>query len=241
MTIFNYTLNAFDAVIVALVLVLTVVGAHRGLLVNVLNFIRWSLGTLLCFAAGSYAGPIVYEHYVKPRAMAYVTQKIVTSDNLDEVLQNLQQMQQQMPKALGDMLNLNNLTIDSGDIAQSVMENTLQPFLLSLTKAGVFLAVFLVFFLLTGIILLLIKRRNRKKDKEGASKLRKTDKALGAVLGLIKSAVIVLALCAVVNFAVQLTEDAAQPVKFLEYIKASSLYNLICEINPFNAITEGLI
>jgi len=241
MTILGYTVNFVDVAIVLLVILSAVHGCRRGLLYNVINFIRWSVGTFLCFFVSSNYSTAVYDAYVQPRLMNYINNNIATSGNIDEVLANLQKAGERIPKQLQGLFDFSSFTVSSDDIASSIEQNVFEPAAMALTKAGVFLAVFAVFFLITGILMLVIQHRNKKKDREGASVLRKTDSALGCVLGLIKGAVVVLALCSVLTFAITVAQDNDYNSEFLNYAKSSTLLNYIDEINPFNAITEGII
>ena len=241
MTIFNYTVNYIDVAIVALIVIFAAVGCRRGLLVNVLNFIRWSVGLFLCFFASSKLTPFVYNSYVRPYALENIQQKIVTSSNVDEIMKNLEKVTAELPDYISKFIDVSAIKLSSDDMAVSILENVFEPTLISLTKAAIFIAVFALFFLITGIVILTVQRRNRKKDKEGNSKLRKADRALGFVLGVFKGAVVVLAVCAVIAFASEVLEDAGKTVEFFEYAKTSALLEYISEINPFNAVTEGII
>ena len=241
MTIFNYTVNYIDVALAAFVIIVAAIGCHRGLLLNVVNFIRWSVGLFLCFFVSSNYSQPIYDNIVRPRALQYITEKITTSNNLDVVLENLSDFEDSLPASVAKMIDFSSVTLSGENIAESVLESVFQPFLLSLTKAAVYVAVFLVFFIITGIIIAAIKHHNRKKDREGDSKLRKADKALGFVLGAVKGVLIVFAFCSILMLAIDVADDAKYASSFLEYAKTSSLLELINEINPFNAVTEGII
>ena len=241
MTIFNYTVNYIDVALAAILIIIAAVGCRRGLLVNVLNFIRWSVGLFLCFFTSSYFSPSVYDTLVKPRALDYINEKIATSSNLDVVLENLNSFEDSLPADVAKMIDFSSVTLSSENLAESILESVFQPILMTLTKAAIFVAVFAVFFCITGIIILIIKKRNKQKDREGKSKLRKADKALGFVLGAVKGAIIVFAISSVLMLAIDIADDANYVNSFLEYAKTSSLLELISDINPFNAVTEGII
>ncbi|MBR3149893.1 MAG: CvpA family protein [Eubacterium sp.] len=241
MTIFNYTLNGIDLGFILFFALLAVFGYRKGIFLSVLGFIRWSFGMLLCFFVSSKYSLGIYNGYVKPKALEYINQKIVTSTNLDEISKNLGELQQSLPKALEGTVDLSKINLSSADAAKTILENVFEPALITLTKVCVFLAVFAVFFLITGIIILVIRNRNKKKDKDGDSKLRKTDKLFGLLFGAVKAAVIICAVTAAMLWAVEYYENNGVTNSFVEYVKASSLVQIISEINPFNAITEGLI
>ena len=241
MTIFNYTVNGIDVAFVLVMLLSAFVCYRRGFVVNLLGFIKWSAGLFLCFFISNYYAQSVYDIFIKPRALAYINEKIVTSSNVDEIVANLSTMQAQMPKFYAQFFDFSNLKLGSGDIAQSLLENLFQPALMTITKILLFAAVFIVFFGIMGIIIVVIKRHNKKKDKEGDSKLRTADKILGLLLGVIKGALLVFAAAAVISFAAELFDDMGKYTEFVSYTKGSALLEQIKEINPFNALTEGIL
>ena len=241
MTIFNYTLNYIDLAFVLLLILAAVNCYHRGFVVNLLGFIKWSVGLFLCFFVSSYYAENVYDIFIRPRALDYINQKIVTSSNVDEILNNLTKMQSELPKPVAQLFDPSQVKLSSGDVAQSLLDNFFQPALMTLTKVALFVAVFIVFFLLMGIIILAVKHHNKKKDREGDSKLRTADKVLGLIVGLIKGAVFVFAVAAVLNYAAEVFDDMGKFSAFVDYTESSALLTIIKEMNPFNAVTEGVL
>ena len=239
MIIFNYTVNYIDIILVAILLVFIIGGYCRGLFINIVNFIRWAIGLFLCFFLSENLSEPVYNSFVKPRAIEYINEKVVTSTNLDEVLKNIQQAANELPKALTGSVDFSKLSVSGDDIAKSILENYFEGVLMLMTKAVIFLAVFALFFLITGIIVLAIQRSRKKRD--GKSLIRKTDRFLGGVLGLLKGAIAVFAVSAVLMLVINLYDDEAQMSAFLKEVNSSQLLKLIDEINPFNAITGGLM
>ena len=239
MIIFNYTVNYIDIILIAILLLFIVAGYCRGLFINIVNFIRWAVGLFLCFFFSERLSEPIYNSYIKPRALEYINQKIVTTTNLDEVSKNIQDFGSRLPSFLKGSLDFSSLSISSDDIANSILENYFEGLLMFLTKAAIFVAVFAVFFLITGIIVLAIN--NSRKKRDGKSLIKKTDRFFGGVLGLLKGAVAVFALSAVLMLIVNLYDDEAQMSAFLKEAANSQLLKLIDEINPFNAITGGLM
>ena len=165
MIIFNYVVNYIDILLAAILLIFVIIGYCRGLLINVINFIRWSLGLFLCFYVSEKATPLVYSNYVKPRALEAINKNFVTSTNLDEVLKNLQDFSQKIPKPLADSVDFSKLNISSDDIANEILKNYFEGILMFAVKAALFILVFAVFFLITGIIITVIRKRRRRKEQ----------------------------------------------------------------------------
>ena len=243
MIIFNYTVNYID-IALALVALLFVIGGYcRGLFINVINFIRWAVGLFLCFFISENASAFVYNTYVKPRALESINKNIVTSTNLDEIMKNIQSAANELPSALAKSVDFSKLNISSENLANEILENYFEGILIFLTKAALFIGVFAIFFLITGIIILAV-RRGRKRHNEkrsGKSAIRTLDRILGAVLGALKGAIAVFAISCVLMLILGLYDDTSQLSGFMKEVNSSQLLELIDEINPFNAITGGLM
>ena len=243
MTIFNYTVNAFDVGIVALILITAIVGWNRGIAISIANFVRYSFGLFLCFYTSSNCSQFVYDNYVRQRCLDAINEKIAVSNNIDETINNLNEFVKNLPCGLAKFIDTKAIDISSGDIAESILVNVFEPIALLLIKIVLFIAVFLIFFGLTGMILNIIRRRARKKERErgSKSKLRTADKFFGMVFGVIKAFIIVLAISAILMYFINLDEKAINDSAVFQAAADSTLIHYISGINPFNAITEGLL
>jgi len=243
LTILGLTFNYADLAIVLIFVIAAVIGFCRGLLINVINFIRISVGMFLCFFISSNASQPVYESFVKPRVMETINEKIVTSGNIDEIINNLNSVIASLPDYLAAQFNIKSVDLTAADMAQSILENVFEPVLLTLVKAALFIAVFLVFFIATGIIIHIAQRSAKKRDEKRGHETaaKKTDRVLGLLFGLMKAAVIVLALTSVLMYALSLKPELASGNVFWSSVSSSKLIEIINGINPFNAVTEGYI
>ena len=243
MTIFNYTVNYFDVGIAALILLTAIVGWKRGIAISVTNFIRCSFGFFLCFYLSSNFSQIVYENYVRQRCLDQINEKIVVSNNIDETINNLNSFVNGLPEFISNSLNIKNIDISSTALSESILDNIFEPLIMVLIKIVIFIAVFILFFGATGIILAVIRHHIRKKEEKrgGLSPLRTADKAFGMLFGVIKSFIIILALTSIIMYFANMDEAAINDTGFFKEAQNSVLLKYITEINPFNAITEGLI
>ena len=243
MTIFGVTFNYADLAVVGIFLIAAIIGFCRGLLINIVNFIRISVGLFLCFYLSNYGAQPLYEKFIRPRCMEAINEKIVTSGNIDEVISNLNEFTAGLPGFLSSAFNIKSLDITSADIAESIMTGVFEPVLLFLAKAVIFIAVFIVFFLATAVIIRLAVKASKKRDeKRGHQTLaKKTDKLLGLVFGLLKASIIVLAIISVLMYILSLKPELAEQNSFWAQISAGRLIKILNEINPFNAVTEGYI
>lgn len=243
MTILNHYINLVDAGIVAIFLLTAFFGYRRGIGIGVANFIRYSSGMFLCFYMSNNFYRYVYENYVKQKCLEIINQKIVVSNNIDETINNLNTYKDTLPDYVSQYMDFSNINITSTDISQSILTNIFEPFVLGAIKVLIFAAVFVVFFGITGIILLAIKRHIRRKDRQegGMSKLRRTDKIFGLLFGMMKAVIIVFAISSIVRFFTDMDMNFVNNSVFLTEATKSELLKYFTDVSPFNAIMEGLI
>lgn len=242
MTIFNYTVNYIDVALVAIVAAAMIIGYHRGLIINVVRFIRASVGTFLCFYLSNHLAVPLYEAKIKQNLLEAINQKIVAS-NVTSTMTNLNDYVATLPEFISKNIDTTGLKLSSADMAQTILTNVFEPVVLVLVKIAIFVATFIVFFGITGIIIQIAQHISKKRDEKRGRQtvVKKTDKLLGMLFGLLKSFVIVLAISAALMYILSIQEDTQQLSGFMTEVSQSALLRLLDGINPFNALTEGLL
>lgn len=242
MTIFNYTLNYVDVIIVGILLLTFFVGYAKGILITLVNLIRYSVGLFLCmFVANGYY-EMFYNSFVKERIVNKLSTQVVTSANIDEILANLNTTVNSLPSFVKKGIDISSLSFSSGDdIASIIAENVFQPIALIIIKALLFVLTFIVFFGLTGLIIHVIRKHNNKKRSESRHKssLKTIDRIFGGLFGFVKGALIVFIFVSAVGAISQI--DSFRDNAFVSTALNSSLYNYLLDVNPFNLITEGIL
>lgn len=243
MTIFNYTVNYVDVAFVVIFLLFAMIGYQRGLLITIVNLIRTAVGFFLCFYFSANLTEPIYNNYVRDKALASVNKEIVTSSNVDEIISNINEVTSSLPKFLTDYFDFSSISLSGENIAQTILDDFLEPILLTAIKIAVFIVIFLLFFITTGVIIYLIRKSLQKKeDKRGKkSVLKKSDQLFGCVFGVLKAVVVIFAVTSIIMFVLNFDESIVADNGFLTEAKNSSILHFIDSINPFNAITEGII
>ncbi len=238
MTIFNYTVNYIDVAICAIFLIFTVIGCKKGIFLTVVNFIRYSFGFMLCFFCSENLYQPFYNSYVKEYLHGAIEQNITASEDISVVTKNLNEFSSDLPPFFKDYIDLSGLEkVSSKNLTDYILDNIFEPAALVLSKILIFVAVFLLFFIATGLILHIIKKARNRKE----SPLKTADKVVGGIFGLLKSFVLVLAITSVLMYILSLGENIVQSNPFMHEVQQSTLIKFINEINPFNAITRGII
>lgn len=243
MTFLGITWNYADLAIIGIVLLAAIIGFCRGIIINFINFIRLSVGAFLCFFTAENASQPVYEQWVKPKLLEAVSTRVNAAANMEEITDSLNSLTENLPPFIADSISYKGIDFSADSVADSIVNSVLEPVAITLIKAALFLGVFIVFFGITGLIVHAVYKHIRKKDKQRGhtTVLRKTDKLLGLLFGLLKAAVIVLAISAVLMYILELKPALAEENQFWQQISGSTLMQHIKEMNPFNAITEGYI
>lgn len=244
MTIFNYTVNSVDLIIAGIFLFFTIVGIARGMFITIVNFIRYVFGFALCIFCSNRLAQPVYDSFVRDKLIDAVRNNVTNTKDINTVVTNLNNMLSSLPKELIATFGLDEISIKkSPDLAKIIVDDMLQPLALMLVKATIFIAVLVVFFLVTGIVIGLIKKHIKKKKSKSGKAVRSfasyLDKILGGIFGAFKGAIVVFVLVSIIT-ALLCTVDASNS-QFLTKADNSIVYNTLVTYNPFNTITEGII
>lgn len=240
MTIFNYTVNYADVAIVGIMILTLIIGYSRGIIITIINFIRYCVGLFLCMFVSNQYTQIFYNTFIKQKIISTLNENVVTSSNVDEIINNLANAVDNLPEFIKNNIDLSSLSINANnDLSVSITENLFEPVALVIVKVLLFLLTFVVFFGLTSIILFSVRRRSRLKEKNKKSSLKKIDKIFGGLFGCCKGALIVCVLVSL--FAVLFEFGLYKDTVIMNEVSNSTLYNYLVDINPFNIITEKII
>lgn len=241
MTVFNYTVNYVDLIIVGILLFFAIIGQQKGIFITLVNFIRYVLGFSFCvFSADRLPQPI-YDNFLQDKVQNTVNEKIVTSSNVDEIINNINKSLDSLPDFLKDSISISSLKLSSSNISQNITNEVFEPVITVALKVLIFVIVFVLFFGITGAIIHHIRKKNKNKRKERNKKsfVVFTDRFLGLVFGTLKGALVVFVFVSVITYFLGVTSLSNS--QFLKTAADSQLYKLLLNYNPFNVITEGII
>lgn len=241
MTIFNYTVNYVDLIIVGIVLFFGFVGLNKGIFITLINFIRYVVGLSACMISADRLPQPIYDNYLKERVVDAVNQKIVTSSNIDEIMDNFNSVINSLPNIVKNNIDLTSLKLSSNNISQNITNEVFEPVIIVFLKVIIFVAIFALFFGITGAVISHIRRKNKNKRKESNKKSLVVfmDRLIGFLFGILKGALVVFVFVSAVTSLLGVPNIADN--QFLQTAANSQLYQLLLNYNPFNVITEGII
>lgn len=237
MTLFNYTVNYVDLIIVGIILFFAIIGLQKGIFITLVNFIRYVLGFSLCvFSADRLPQPI-YDNFLQDKIQDTVNKKIVTSSNIDEIINNINESVDSLPTFLKNSISVSSLKISSSNISQNITNEVFEPLILGILKVLIFIIVFILFFGITGAIIHHIRKKRKENKKKSIVVF--TDRLLGFVFGMLKGALVVFVFVSIITYLLGIPSITSN--RFLQTAADSQLYKLLLNYNPFNVITEGII
>lgn len=241
MTIFNYTVNYVDLIIVGIFLSFGFVGLNKGIFITLINFIRYVVGLSACMISADRLPQPIYDNYLKERVVDAVNQKIVTSSNIDEIMDNFNSVINSLPNIVKNNIDLTSLKLSSNNISQNITNEVFEPVIIVFLKVIIFIVIFALFFGITGAVISHIRRKNKNKRKESNKKsfVVFMDRLIGFLFGFLKGALVVFVFVSAVTSLLGVPNIAEN--QFLQTAANSQLYQLLLNYNPFNVITEGII
>lgn len=166
MTIFNYTVNYVDLIIVGILLIFGIVGQQRGLFITLVNFIRYVLGFSLCmFSTDRFSQPI-YDNFLQERVQNIVNEKIVTSSNIDEIMANINNAVDSLPNYIKNSIDVSSLKLSSNNISQNITNELFEPVIIGILKVLIFICCFCTFLRNYGCNYSSYKKKNKDKRKK---------------------------------------------------------------------------
>lgn len=239
MTIFNYTVNYVDLIIVGIVLFFGFVGLNKGIFITLINFIRYVVGLSACMISADRLPQPIYDNYLKERVVDAVNQKIVTSSNIDEIMDNFNSVINSLPNIIKNNIDLTSLKLSSNNISQNITNEVFEPVIIVFLKVIIFIVIFALFFGITGAVISHIRRKNKRKESNKKSFVVFMDRLIGFLFGVLKGALVVFVFVSAVTSLLGVPNIADN--QFLQTAANSQLYQLLLNYNPFNVITEGII
>ena len=221
-------INILDIILVLSVAACIVAGYFKGLLRSVISFAKYAVGIPLAFFTADKYSAQVYNSFFREIALNKVTNGIENSANIDSLAESVKESVASLPFGLSGIVDLSFLdNINNSTAAQAIAANVLDPVLLVVVKAAVFLLVLLA----VAIVAFLISRFIKKLEEKDRMPLKHTNKFIGALLGAFKGAVLLAGVCAALVFVRDFIFASSQN-EFVRLVDSSSVTEFINTINP---------
>lgn len=209
---------------------ITLEGYRRGFLNSLISLARFIIGVpIAMFVCNTYSLDI-YDRFVKDAALDKIAEKLQNSADLGAAVENVKQAVCELPFNLGSIVDLSFLDkAQSASLTNEIVLNIVQPIAILIIKFVLFLLTLVIFYVITLIIV------NLLSDIIKVIRLKKADRFLGAVFGIIKAATVISVVAAALLFVAEigLGEDKSE---FIKQINSSSVLEFVNKYNPILSI-----
>lgn len=223
-------MNYVDLFIIVIFLIIVLEGYARGFIVSLLSLVRFAVGIPVSFIVANKFSSVVYTNYFKETINAEVL-KGIDSSGLDTYVASVRDTVNSLPDVMKGSVDMSFLdAANAASAAEGIMKNIVDPVADMVIKVALFVVTLAVFYILTGILLFVIK----KLSNSNYAPFRKTNKFLGAVFGLAKAMILVFAIAKIGVFFTENLKSVDN--SFLQQVASSGIIEFVNRFNPINVI-----
>ncbi|MDE5670208.1 MAG: CvpA family protein [Eubacterium sp.] len=223
-------MNYVDLFIIVIFLVIVLEGYARGFIVSLLSLVRFAVGIPISFIVADKFSSVVYTNYFKETINAEVL-KGIESSGLDTYVASVRDTVNSLPDVMKGSVDMSFLdAANAASAAEGIMKNIVDPVADMVIKVALFVVTLAVFYILTGILLFVIKKLSNSNN----APFRKTNKFLGAVFGLAKAMILVFAIAKIGAFFTENLKSVDN--SFLQQVASSGIIEFVNRFNPINVI-----
>lgn len=223
-------MNYVDLFIIIIFLIIVLEGYARGFIVSLLSLVRFAVGIPISFIVAEKFSGAVYANYFKDTISAEVL-KGIESSGLDTYVASVRDTVNSLPDVMKGSVDLSFLdAANAASAAEGIMKNIVDPVADMIIKVLLFVITLAVFYIVTGILLYAVKKLSNSNN----APFRKTNKFLGAALGLAKALIFVFAIAKIGTFFTENLKSVDN--SFLQQLASSGIIEFVNKFNPINLI-----
>lgn len=221
------SVNYIDIILIVIFAACILDGYARGFLLSLISFAKYIIGFPLAFyVADTYSLPF-YNQFVSGAALEKISQGLSDSANIDSFVSAVRDAVGELPFGLSGSVDLSFLNgISNDSAANAVLQNIVEPVALVLIKIILFIITIVLFYVLVWLVSKVI-RGIMKKDH---APLKRTNKFLGAVFGVLKGTATLAVFSAALFFLRDFLFTSSQ--QFVSQVDTSAVVEFINKINP---------
>ena len=207
-------MNLVDLTLVIFVALTVFVGIKRGFLISLLSALRFIIAVPLSLFVGN--------RYI----LEYVSKKLNDSIEITKFTESVKSFANTFSFFVKDNSTVKSLSnINSNEAAVYITDNILCPIVQEIIKILLILLTFVLFYVITNIILSFAKKIRKEKELP----FHKTNSFFGGVFGLVKSGAYLIVISAVCEFVLDIMTTQNQ---FVTQLRSSVIIEYINKFNP---------
>ena len=213
-------MNLVDLTLVVFVALTVFVGIKRGFLISLLSALRFIIAVPLSLFVGNNYNVIIYNKVVRRYILEY------DSGEITKFTENVKSFANTFSFFVKDNSTVKSLSnINSNEAAVYITDNILCPIVQEIIKILLILLTFVLFYVITNIILSFAKKIRKEKELP----FHKTNSFFGGVFGLVKSGAYLIVISAVCEFVIDIMTTQNQ---FVTQLRSSVIIEYINKFNP---------
>ncbi len=200
-------------------------------MLSLISFVRFLIGVPLSFVVSNNYAPVVYDNYIKNFVVEKIGYQIEKTADIDAFVSKFKETINELPFGISSSADFSFLESSSSTtLANGIVNNILEPLVIALVKIVLFILTLWIFYVITWIIIKVFQMIFSNKNVF----LRKTNKFLGAVFGLLKAVVAVFAIAAIFDFVKQIGTGADNEfvTAFINQLNSSAILGFVNKFNP---------
>lgn len=223
-----------DLIVVGIVILFVVLSAKKGFVKTVVEMVGFVAAIIVAFTISTPLAGVTYDKIIEPPILAAVSEEatedveVMVTDIWEKMPEFITNRAEDMGHSQDSLTNSINAGLVNGTQAavKSASQNIFKPIAVSLLG--------LIFSLVISIVLLVLVKPVAKflNGIFSFSIIGKANRALGAVVGLLKGAVFAVVFCLLVSLIVSFTENGFL-IFTAENISNSYIFKLVADFIPF--------
>lgn len=217
-------MSYIDLAFIVIAALMIIVGACRGFMVSLLSMLRLIVGIPFAYCVSDMYHAQLYNSFVKDIVYNNVLEELSQTQSAENIIRNVNEFTGSLPSVFTKDIDLAG-TLSIEEISRVITDSVIEPLALVIIRIIIFAAVFIAFYVITGIIILAVKRLRKKEH----APFKKTDYLLGGVFGLVKALAVVFTAATIISYV---SEIIPQDNSLIKQVQSSYALEFINTYNP---------
>lgn len=222
-------MNILDIIAIGLLLIITIISAKKGFMMSLFNIVGYVISAVLSKTMSMPVSAYVYTNYFSDSVLGKLNELIPSGSVQGEISEVINNVVASLPEYVQSMISqfeLSELLVpaETGALTVEMIEQTyIAPIMLKIISVVAVVVLFIVISFILRIVFSLINKFFVSKKH---NIIRKTNMLLGAILGVVKGAVVSCVLCAVLNVAAPIINN---PTVY-DFVNGSAICNFVADL-----------
>lgn len=217
-------MNYIDLAFIVIAALMIIAGACRGFMVSLLSMLRLIVGIPLAYFVSDMYYAQLYNRFVKDIAYNNVLEELSQTQSVESIIRNVKELTASLPEVFTKDIDFAGV-FSTEEISRVITDSVIEPIALVIIRILIFAAIFIAFYIITGIIILAVKRTRKKEH----APFKKTDYVLGGAFGLVKAFAVIFTAETIIN---SISGIIPQDNSFIKQAESSCALEFINTYNP---------